>query len=153
MPLEITSKRPWRVVVDANAWVSRYLTPGGAVAARLRRVVRSARFEVIFSEELRNEVSEVIQRDKFRRFIKPEELRRYLRQVRSYKLHRVTSVVTACRDPKDNYLLALSLDSQADYLLTGDKDLLVLQRFGTTEIITWTQVTSLFGLDERRQKK
>ncbi len=48
----------------------------------------------------------------------------------------VESVVTICRDTKDNFLLALAKDSNADYLLTGDKDLLVIKKFGETKITT-----------------
>jgi uncharacterized protein len=41
-----------------------------------------------------------------------------------------------CRDSKDNFLLALAKDGKADYLLTGDKDLLELVQFGNTRIET-----------------
>jgi len=50
----------------------------------------------------------------------------------------VESIVTICRDPKDNFLLALARDGKADYLLTGDNDLLDLKKFGKTKIITIT---------------
>ena len=53
-------------------------------------------------------------------------------------LIQVKSVVNVCRDPKDNFLLALAKDGKADYLLTGDKDLLDLRKFGKTKIITIT---------------
>ena len=46
----------------------------------------------------------------------------------------VASIVTICRDSKDNFLLALAKDGKADYLLTGDKDLLELKKFGKTKI-------------------
>jgi len=45
------------------------------------------------------------------------------------------SVVELCRDHKDDYLLALAKDAQADFLLIGDKDLLVLNPFEKTQII------------------
>lgn len=48
----------------------------------------------------------------------------------------VESIVTICRDAKDNFLLALAKDGRADYLLTGDKDLLELKKFGRTKIET-----------------
>ncbi|MDR2652088.1 MAG: putative toxin-antitoxin system toxin component, PIN family [Prevotellaceae bacterium] len=48
----------------------------------------------------------------------------------------VQSIVTVCRDAKDNFLLSLAQDSHADYLITGDKDLLSLNMFGETKIIT-----------------
>jgi uncharacterized protein len=44
-------------------------------------------------------------------------------------------MVDVSRDKKDNYLLALSEASQADYLITGDKDLLVLKVSRGTKIV------------------
>ncbi|NOU18040.1 MAG: putative toxin-antitoxin system toxin component, PIN family [Bacteroidales bacterium] len=53
-----------------------------------------------------------------------------------YAKKKIRSEVTECRDPKDNFLLNLTIDSKADYLATGDKDLLVLKRIGKARIIT-----------------
>ncbi|HAL82334.1 MAG TPA: putative toxin-antitoxin system toxin component, PIN family [Mucilaginibacter sp.] len=44
--------------------------------------------------------------------------------------------LTGSRDIKDNFLLSLSFDGNADYLITGDLDLLILQTTGSTEIVT-----------------
>lgn len=52
------------------------------------------------------------------------------------ELIEVESVITICRDTKDNFLLALAKDGKADYLLTGDKDLLFIEKFGKTKITT-----------------
>jgi len=38
--------------------------------------------------------------------------------------------------PKDDFLLALAKSSNADFLVTGDRDLLVLENYGKTKIIT-----------------
>ena len=48
----------------------------------------------------------------------------------------VQTKVEVCRDVKDNFLLALSIDGNADFLLTGDKDLLDIKQFGRTTIFT-----------------
>ena len=40
-----------------------------------------------------------------------------------------------CRDPKDDYLLALAKAAKADLLITGDADLLVLEKYGRTRIL------------------
>lgn len=48
----------------------------------------------------------------------------------------VKSVVDICRDPKDNFLLALAKDGKANILLSGDNDLLTLGKFGKTNILT-----------------
>ena len=42
----------------------------------------------------------------------------------------------ACRDPKDLYLLGLSQSAHAEFLVTGDKDLLECARYGATEVVT-----------------
>ena len=44
--------------------------------------------------------------------------------------------VDACRDPKDLYLLGLAQSVQAEFLVTGDKDLLSCSRYGATAIVT-----------------
>lgn len=59
----------------------------------------------------------------------------------------VESTITVCRDPKDNFLLALAKDGKADYLITGDKDLLDLQKFGKTKIITIANFFEATGND------
>ena len=47
--------------------------------------------------------------------------------------------IVQCRDPKDNFLLSLAVDSKADYLLTGDNDLLEIGQIGKTKIQTITE--------------
>ena len=44
----------------------------------------------------------------------------------------VKSKITTCRDEKDNFLLALAVDGNADFLITGDEDLLVLKEVNKT---------------------
>ena len=58
----------------------------------------------------------------------------------------VQSIVTICRDPKDNFLLALAKDSKADYLFTGDNDLLDIKKFDKTKIIT---INNFFEVTKR----
>ena len=44
-----------------------------------------------------------------------------------------------CRDPKDDYLLYTAIAAQADYLVSGDNDLLTLDYIVDTKIITYTE--------------
>jgi putative PIN family toxin of toxin-antitoxin system len=48
----------------------------------------------------------------------------------------VTSLVSNCRDPKDNKFLELAIDGKATSIVTGDKDLLVLHPFRNINIVT-----------------
>ena len=43
--------------------------------------------------------------------------------------------MNVCRDGKDNFLLEVALEGEADYLVTGDEDLLVLDPFHNTKIV------------------
>lgn len=49
------------------------------------------------------------------------------------------STLNFCRDEKDNFLLNLAVDGNADYLITGDKDLLVLEKIEKTKILTYSE--------------
>jgi uncharacterized protein len=46
--------------------------------------------------------------------------------------------VAVCRDEKDNFLLSLAFDGNADFLITGDQDLLELKKYKRTRIMTIT---------------
>jgi predicted nucleic acid-binding protein len=43
---------------------------------------------------------------------------------------------TVAQDPKESYLLAMAQAGQAEFLVTGDKELLFLKRHKSTRIIT-----------------
>lgn len=61
------------------------------------------------------------------------ELLRLLKSIGvSYEIGDVPSV---CRDSKDDFLLALALESKSHYLVTGDQDLLVFKDFANTQIV------------------
>ena len=64
------------------------------------------------------------------------------------ELIEVKSTIDVCRDPNDNFLLELSKDGRADFLLTGDKDLLDLRKFDKTKITT---ISSFFD-DTKKEK-
>ncbi|NJN21258.1 MAG: putative toxin-antitoxin system toxin component, PIN family [Leptolyngbya sp. RL_3_1] len=47
-----------------------------------------------------------------------------------------TSEITVCRDPKDNMILELAVTGEANLIITGDEDLLVLNPFQNIQIVT-----------------
>ena len=49
----------------------------------------------------------------------------------------IKTLVRLSRDAKDNFLLSMSIDCGADYLVTGDPDLLVLEEFGKPKFLAW----------------
>jgi putative PIN family toxin of toxin-antitoxin system len=93
--------------------------------------------QLIICDELYSEVIEVASRPKLKKFFTEKELKIIFNIIGKYAVYvSVVSSVAVCRDAKDNFLLSLAKDSKADYLLTGDKDLLILKTFETTQIMT-----------------
>ncbi|MFN0214724.1 MAG: putative toxin-antitoxin system toxin component, PIN family [Saprospiraceae bacterium] len=99
---------------------------------------------ILADAELLAELKEVCTRPKFSLFLSPEQIADFLKII-SDRLTIVesTSIVEVCLDPNDDYLLAICLDSAADFLLTGDKDLLSLRTFKNTRILTITKFEEL----------
>lgn len=91
-----------------------------------------------------DEFLEVADRPKFKRYFSSDDLVDVLKQISIHaELVNVTSIVTYCRDAKDNFLLSLAKDGNATHLITGDKDLLVLKKFNNTVITTIKDYLSL----------
>ena len=130
-----------RVALDTNLWIS-YL-----ISKRLKsidKLFKQGHLIIIFSTELLEEFIEVTSQSKFEKYFAKEDINKLLKLFNVYgELIEVTSTVKACQDPKDNFLLALSKDSELDFLITGDTDLLILKHFGKTKIITYKEFESL----------
>lgn len=83
------------------------------------------------------ELSEVLGREKFSKYLLVEERMRFLiALLKETELVEVTYKVSACRDPKDNKFLELALSGEADMIISGDNDLLVLNPFLGISILT-----------------
>lgn len=123
-----------RVIIDTNLWISYLLT---RELSRVDKVFKNNRITLLFSNELLNEFIEVSQRPRLQKFFPAEDVSSLLKEIQSVaEFIEVVSMVDVCRDPKDNFLLALAKDGNASYLVTGDKDLLVLKQFENTSILT-----------------
>ena len=117
-----------RVVFDTNVMVSALLfersTPAQAFFGALRQE------EILISAPLALEIHRVLYRKKFDHYLTNEQRESFLIAfVQSTTLIEISQTVDICRDPKDNMLLELSLSGQADAIVTGDSDLLVLNPF------------------------
>ena len=103
----------------------------------IKDLIASQQLIIILSDQLILEIQSVTQRPKLEKYFskqKVEELIQFLQATGQIYHPAVKNQV--CRDPKDNFLLDLIDSSKADYIVTGDKDLLVLNHFRNTQIIT-----------------
>lgn len=135
--------RQERVILDTNLWIS-YLISDRFISIDL--LIMEGRIRLLFSEELLTEFLAVVSRPKLRKYFTETDVESLLQLFDVYgEVIKVESSVDICRDPKDNFLLALAKEGKADYLLTGDKDLLVLGTYVNTKIITFREFLDTFG--------
>jgi uncharacterized protein len=131
------AKKPDRIVIDTNIFIS-YLI--GNSFSRLDKYLQNGQVKLIFSEELLNEFLEVSARPKLKKYFSEKDIFSLLDHIQNNaEFINVTSKVNICRDHKDNFLLALCTDGKADFLITGDEDLLVMKKFKKTAIISFTE--------------
>lgn len=124
-----------RVVLDANVLISSILKPTSVPGRAVSHAIHSDL--VLISEALIGEVLTVLTRPKFAAFIEPSEARAVVFEliVISATIP-VTAHVQVCRDPDDDHVLALALSGEADIIVTGDQDLLILDPFRGVRILT-----------------
>ncbi|WP_448267194.1 putative toxin-antitoxin system toxin component, PIN family [Nostoc sp. DSM 114159] len=138
-----------RVILDVNVWISALLW--GGVPGKTLRLARNQQINIFASEFLLLELETTLKRDKF-------QLRL---QQRGYTVEDLISVVKGLsndcptvsvdapqlRDPKDNLVLAAAVAANAEAIVTGDLDLLVLIEFNGIPILTPQDFLSRYFLD------
>ncbi len=130
-------RRELRIVIDTNLWISFLISK---TQKKLDDILFSQPLRIYFSAELLNELQESISKPKLSKHFGSEAIKEMILAFEDFiEIIIVKSDVNICRDPNDNFILALCKDSRADFLLTGDKDLLELKEFGKTRIKTLTE--------------
>ncbi len=128
-----------RVVVDTNLVLSA-LVFGGRLS-RLRLAWQNNRFTPLASEVTISELVRVLTYPKFKLTNSEQEdlLSDYLPFCDTILMPDTLPVVPECRDPFDIPFLLLSVVGQANYLVTGDADLLCLSDKFSCPILTVDQ--------------
>lgn len=124
-----------RVVFDTNVIISRFLIPNSIPAQALDHALMNN--AVLSSRETLLELSDVLSRPKFNRYVSLEDRQNFLKKLTLVlELVDILKTVKACRDPKDDKFLELAINGRADFIVTGDQDLLDLNPFYDTRIVT-----------------
>jgi len=123
-----------RIILDTNWYVS--ATINRTSRRRLFSLLTNPELNIVYSSDLIKEYEKVMARDKFKKYVRPNQIKRFIELVLTRLVEiEVKSIKQGSRDISDNYLLGLSVDSNADYLVTGDPDLLVLGNIERTIIL------------------
>ena len=128
------AKSPSKVIIDTNLWISFLIKKD---LRNLDTKIKNGSVKVLFSLELIEEFLSVADRPKFKKYFDKNDIEDLVDLFDVYgEIIDVRSNVELCEDPKDNFLLSLAKDSKANYLITGDKELLSLKTVFKTKIIT-----------------
>jgi putative PIN family toxin of toxin-antitoxin system len=132
-----------KVVIDTNLFISFLI---GKRLKGLRNKLIECSIELVFAEQNIQELQIVTDRPKFRRYFPKADVADLVKFIRiigsEYLIHKVEQI---CRDPKDDFLLALSKKGKANYLVTGDTDLLELKNYHNTQIITVNEFENIIN--------
>ena len=123
-----------RVIFDTNVWISFLI---GKRLLRIQKYIADGRITIVTTRQLLNKIQIVTARDKVKKYFPKDrvnELIELLETIAEKIEIQPTHFIN--RGPKDNFLLDLIDYSKADYLVTGDKDLLEHNPFKTAEILT-----------------
>jgi putative PIN family toxin of toxin-antitoxin system len=132
-----------RVILDTNVLLSALIR----VDSKPYQLVHAwldGRFELVSSEAQLEELRSASRYEQIRRYFEPAEIGWLINRIRE-RAHLVKRLpkVDVANDPGDDYLLAMAVASQAQYLVTGDKSgLLPLKRHGAAHVVTVQQMVS-----------
>ena len=124
-----------RVVIDTNVFVSALASPKSAPKQAIDTAFETA--TLLVSQTTLAELVEVLHRPKFVRYFSLPDARSIIERVADEAmLVPIANSTQRVRDPKDDAFLDLAVAGRADWLVTGDNDLLVLAAVGMARIVT-----------------
>jgi putative PIN family toxin of toxin-antitoxin system len=135
---------------DTNVLISGTFWRG--VPRLLIRLARKKQIQVVTGQALLDELQSVLTRPDKPFRLSQAEASLIADDVLTYASSVVpTREVTICRDPDDNSVLACALAGRAEYLVTGDPDLLVLEKYEGVAIVKVRDFVQIF-LGEHYQR-
>ena len=124
-----------KFVFDTNTFVSAALIERSVNDLALDKAFKTGK--VIVSEATFAELTEVLFRKKFDKYLTDERRLQILQKLeRDTVICEVNITLSDCSDPKDNKFLELAVAANAFCIVTGDKDLLVMHPFRNIAILS-----------------
>jgi putative PIN family toxin of toxin-antitoxin system len=134
-----------KLVIDTNILISAALSAQGAPAKLL--LCALARHRLVFSQTTFDELRTRIYRPKFDRYISLDDRERLLRDFNACAVWvEPGEPGQYCRDRDDDHFIEVALKAQADYLVSGDKDLLEAPPVQGLRVLTVHQALEVLGL-------
>jgi uncharacterized protein len=124
-----------KVVFDTNVLISSILIEGSIADIALTKAENY--YEILSSDKIYGELIKILMLPKFDKYVSLYRRRKFIESFENRATFiKVEIVINVCRDPKDNMFLELASSGKANYIITGDKDLLELNPFQGIQIIS-----------------
>ena len=135
--------KSFNIIVDTNIWISFLI---GKNLKGLQEYIDSQTIIIITCNEQIQELTEVFKKPKIKKYFSSEQIDEFFELLDESSANIIIKTKTElCRDLKDNYLLSLAIDSKADFLISGDNDLLVLDKVENTRMIKFTDFETILN--------
>ena len=135
-----------KAVFDTNVLIAAFLTEG--VCAKLLIRARRRDFDVILCDGIIQEFKRVLKKKFAASPHEMSEVVMILSAAAQDILRRTDSITSVCRDPDDNVILDCARDAVADYIVTGDVDLLILKNYEGISILSPENLRSFFQIEK-----
>jgi len=126
-----------RLVLDTNIWVSAFLARGPP--SEIVQMAEERLVEVFVSLEMLDEINRVLQYEKIVGILKRSRTRSSTVMGTIARLSSIVDVKAEVHvveeDPSDNHVLACAKEAAAQFIVSGDRHLLTLGRYGNTKIL------------------
>ena len=125
----------FKVVVDTNVFISGLL--GIGPSNTILNLWRNKKFFIVISTELTDELITTLNRPKISKRIPKEDTETLIELIEERAVLLNPRIrLKVCRDSHDDKLLECALEGEADLIVSGDADLLVLNPFKNINILS-----------------
>ena len=132
-----------KAVFDTNVLIAAFLTEG--ICAKLLIRARKRDFDLILCDAILQEFERVLKKKFAASPSEISDVSALLSEAACDIRRRIDTIVPVCRDPDDDPILACAREAVADYIVTGDEDLLVLKSYEGTGIISPREFERFFS--------
>ena len=135
-------KNTVKVIFDNNSWIS-FCQKGHLTL--IETLFPNPKIEIHACQYLLDEFEDVSSRAHLQKYLIPERVEKARAALNkfSHPFQMPPAAKQISRDPKDDYFLYFAEQYNLDFIVTGDKDLLVLETYGQTQIISFSKFLSI----------
>ena len=136
-----------KIILDTNTLISAFFWDGNE--AELLRKIEQKKVSLFISQEILKELENVLDRPKFKEIINKTKITKEQIIEKIIALSNVVIgnklFINICRDSEDNKILECAEITKADYIVSGDRDLLVLKQHKNTKIVKTSDILEIIN--------